>query len=126
LNALAQCHFDAKDLERAEPLLRESVALSPMQKHGWALLGDLLIKQRRYREAAAVLAQALRVDVSSLHTDLAPHPALLWLKRGLAELLVGSTWAARQSFEAAERAGIPEAYRADLDRYRQLARQRSA
>ncbi len=122
LNALAQAHFDQKQLDAAASHLRESTQLCPQQIHGWALLADIHLTQQRHAEAVTTLEACLGVTASALHADVSPDPATLRMKLGLCQLLTHRPEQAEKNLQQALELGLPSEQQSTTQRYLAMAK----
>ena len=122
LNALAQAHQDRGQSQEAVQLFRESARRCSSQHHAWAALGDLYLKQQDYHEAESAFGQCLAVVRSEIHNDLAQPASVLWMKRGMAQLMMKDAVAAASSLRRALELQLPDSEkRAVAERYLALA-----
>ncbi len=122
LNAIAQAHYDQKQLDAAATHLRDSTRICPQQLHGWALLADIHLAQQRHAEAISTLKACLAVEASALHADVSPDLATLWMKLGLCQLLTHQPEQAEQSLERAMDQGLAAEQHSTAERYLGMAR----
>jgi tetratricopeptide (TPR) repeat protein len=126
LNALAQVHYDARDVERARPLLDESIALASEQFHAYGLLADLHFHLKDHAAAIVPLERCLAVTRSAIPSDVAPARPVLQLKLGLARLVTQRFADAEHALESALAGGLDDDQRATAARYLELARRMRA
>jgi len=121
LNALAQVHYDARDVERALPLVDESVALCAEQFHAFGLLADIHFHRKDHAAAIAPLERCLAVGRSAIPSDVSPARPVLQLKLGLCLLVTRRAEEAARTLEAALTGGLADDQRATATRYLELA-----
>ena len=88
---LAKLYGDREQFAAAFDMIERAIALEPKRGRGYAVLGELLLTQRRYEEATAAFHQALKFAKTS--------PTLVMLGVALGEL--GLSAAAQEAFEGA-------------------------
>jgi glycosyltransferase involved in cell wall biosynthesis len=122
LNALGQAHVAEGRSEQAERFFRESAERCGEQHFAWSALGDLYLKKQQYRDAEQAFSRAIDVSMSKIDNDLSQLPSVLWMKRGMAQLMNRDAPPAVTSLSRALEIGLPDADKTSVaQRYLALA-----